>query len=141
MAKKQKSNNQQSKKEKSSLMRFSGNRFRNGSFSATMILIAIGIVVVLNLIVSKIPSKYRELDMSGNKLYTLDEKSEELLKRLDMDVTIYFLANKSVEDGYPELARLLENYEDGSDKIKVVRKDPNFIQILVQNMRQPVLQS
>lgn len=126
MAKKQKSNNQQSKKEKSSLMRFSGNRFRNGSFSATMILIAIGIVVVLNLIVSKIPSKYRELDMSGNKLYTLDEKSEELLKRLDMDVTIYFLANKSVEDAYPELARLLDNYEDGSDKIKVVRKDPEL---------------
>ena len=53
--------NPKPKKEKSSLVRFSGNRFRNGSFSATMILIAIAIVVVLNLIVSKIPSKYREL--------------------------------------------------------------------------------
>lgn len=126
MAKKQKSNNLEPKKEKSSLVRFSGNRFRNGSFSATMILIAIAIVVVLNLIVSKIPSKYRELDMSGNKLYTLDEQSEELLKRLDMDVTIYFLGNKSIEDQYPELARLLGNYEDGSDKIKIVRKDPEL---------------
>ncbi|MDE7423161.1 MAG: GldG family protein [Lachnospiraceae bacterium] len=126
MANKQKSNNLQPKKEKSSLVRFSGNRFRNGSFSATMILIAIAIVVVLNLIVSKVPSKYRELDMSGNKLYTLDDQSEELLKRLDMDVTIYFLGNKSIEDRYPELSRLLGNYEDGSDKIKIVRKDPEL---------------
>lgn len=125
MAKK-KSNNQKPKKEKSSLVRFSGNRFRNGSFSATMILIAIAIVVVLNLIVSKIPSKYRELDISGNNLYTLDEQSKELLKRLDTDVTIYLLANKAIEDYYPELSRLLGNYEDESDKVKIVRKDPEL---------------
>lgn len=126
MAKKQNLNDLEPKKEKSSLVRFSGNRFRNGSFSATMILIAIAIVVILNLIVSKIPSKYRELDMSGSKLYTLDEQSEELLERLDTDVTIYFLVNKSVEDNYPELTRLLGNYEDESDKVKVIRKDPEL---------------
>lgn len=126
MTKKNNINNPDTKKEKSSWIRFSGNRFRNGSFSATMILIAVAIVIVLNLIVSKIPSKYRELDISSNKLYTLDEQSKELAKRLDMDVNIYVLANESVGDSYPELVRLLENYEDVTDKIKVTWKDPNL---------------
>lgn len=126
MAKMQKSNKQKPKNEKSSLVRFSGNRFRNGSFSAAMILISIAIVVVVNLMVSKIPSQYRELDMSKSKLYTLDEQSEELLKRLDTDVTIYFLRVNSVEEYCPEITRLLENYEQGSDRIKVVRKDPEL---------------
>lgn len=105
---------------------FSGKRFRNGSYSATMIVVVIAIVIILNLVVSKIPSKYLELDISGNKLYSISEKTEKLFDTLKEDVNIYYLISDTAKENYPELTKLLENYADRSKHITLSVKDPEL---------------
>lgn len=105
---------------------FSGKRFRNGSYSATMIVVVIAIVIILNLVVSKIPSKYLELDISSNKLYTISEESEKLFDSLEEDVNIYYLISDTAKENYPELTKLLENCADRSKHITLSVKDPEL---------------
>ena len=119
--------NKQTKKKKSdSIFSFSGKRFRNGSFSAAMILFAIAIVIVLNLIVSKMPTKYTEFDMTDNSMYSLGEESKNLLKNLDKEVTLYYLIYEKAKDQYPAITKLLEEYDAASDKVTLEIKDPEL---------------
>ncbi len=105
---------------------FSGKRFRNGSYSATMIVIVVAIVIILNLVVSKIPKKYLELDISGNKLYTISEQTEKLCASLEEDVNLYYLISDTAKENYPELTKLLENCADRSKHITLSVKDPDL---------------
>lgn len=113
-------------KNNDSVFSFRGKRFRNGSFSATMLVIAIAIVVVLNLIISKLPSKYTEIDVSGNNMYSIGDETKKLLKNLDEDVTLYYMLSETQKDQYPELTKLLQQYADASDHIKLETKDPEL---------------
>ena len=65
---------------------------KNGSYSMAMAAIFIVIVVVINMIVGAIPSKYSQLDVSSSKLYTIGDETKKVLKALDKDVTIYQIA-------------------------------------------------
>ena len=67
---------------KSNLFSFSGRRFQSGSFSAAMVLVVLAIIVVINLIFTKIPNKYTDFDISQNKLYSIGEESLELFKNV-----------------------------------------------------------
>ena len=82
----------------------------------------IAIVVVLNLVVQEIPSKYREIDLSSQKLYTIGEQTEKILKNLKKDVTLYYIAQDGTESS--DIKNLLEKYEEGSKHITVEQKDP-----------------
>lgn len=53
-----------------------------------MAAVFIVIVVVINMIVGAIPSKYSQLDVSSSKLYTIGDETKKVLKALDKDVTI-----------------------------------------------------
>lgn len=109
-----------------SIFSFSGKRFRNGSFSAAMILIAVAIVIVVNLIVSKLPTKYTELDVSSNRIYSMSDESKKLVGNIKDEVNIYYLVSSTAKKQLPEVTRMLEKYKDASDKIKVVQKDPEL---------------
>ena len=84
--------------------------------------VVIAIVVVLNLVVQEIPSKYREIDLSSQKLYTIGEQTEKILKNLKKDVTLYYIAQDGTESS--DIKNLLEKYEEGSKHITVEQKDP-----------------
>ena len=95
---------------------------KNGSYSMAMAAIFIVIVVVINMIVGAIPSKYLQLDVSSSKLYTIGDETKKVLKALDKDVTIYQVAQSGSED--ETISNLLKRYEDESKHIKVEVKDP-----------------
>ena len=95
---------------------------KNGSYSIAMAAIFIVIVVVINMIVGAIPSKYSQLDVSSSKLYTIGDETKKVLKALDKDVTIYQIAQSGSEDD--TISNLLKRYEDESKHIKVEVKDP-----------------
>ena len=95
---------------------------KNGSYSIAMAAIFIVIVVVINMIVGAIPSKYSQLDVSSSKLYTIGDETKKVLKALDKDVTIYQIAQSGSEDD--TISNLLKRYEDESNHIKVEVKDP-----------------
>lgn len=95
---------------------------KNGSYSVIISAVFVVIVIVINMIVGALPSKYTELDVSNEKLYSIGEETKAFLKELDKDVTIYQVAQSGSED--ETLKKLLEKYDEESDHIKVEQKDP-----------------
>lgn len=94
---------------------------KHGTYSMAVTAVVIAIVVVLNLVVQEIPSKYREIDLSSQKLYTIGEQTEKILKNLKKDVTLYYIAQDGTESS--DIKNLLEKYEEGSKHITVEQKD------------------
>lgn len=95
---------------------------KNGSYSVVISAIFIVIVIVINMIVGSLPSKYTEIDVSSQKLYTMSSDTKDFLKDLEKDVTIYLVAESGSED--ETIKKLLEKYEEESDHITVEYKDP-----------------
>lgn len=103
-------------------LNFSKKHIKNGSYSMTMTVVIIAVVIVINMIVGELPSKYTEIDVSGQKLYSIGDETKELLSELEKDVTIYQIAQSGGEDEV--ITSLLKKYEDESEHIKVEQKDP-----------------
>ena len=95
---------------------------KNGSYSMVYTVILIAVIVVINLIVAEIPTRYTQIDVSTQKLYTISDKTKEFLDELDQDVTIYHIVQNGNEDDVVE--KLLTRYEETSSHIKVEKKDP-----------------
>ena len=93
-----------------------------GAYSSVTVVIVCVITVMVNLIVTKLPTKYTNIDVTANQLYTISEQSVELLKGLEEDVTIYVLAAEDSAD--TTVAQTLKSYEDYSDHVKVTYIDP-----------------
>lgn len=119
IGKKRKNNNIDKKKFKETINK---KYLKNGSYSAAITVIFIAIIIVINLIIEKLPSKYTQFDISEQKLYSIGEQTAEMLKDLDKDVTIYQVAQSGSED--ENISKLLQRYEDESDHVKVELKDP-----------------
>ena len=95
---------------------------KNGGYSVMLSVVVIAVVVVINLIAGQIPSKYTQLDISTGKLYTIGDETKKILKNLDEDITIYHVVQSGNEDS--NIEKLLQQYEELSSHIKVVKKDP-----------------
>lgn len=107
---------------KKRIFNFSKKHIKNGSYSLSITVIFIAVVIVINLIIGELPSKYTELDISGQKLYSIGNETKAMLADLDKDVTIYQIAQNGQED--ETVKNLLKKYEDESKHIKVEQKDP-----------------
>ena len=95
---------------------------KNGSYSSVMIVVFVAIIIVINMIAGNLPSKYTQLDISAEKLYTIGDETKAMLKNLDKDVTIYQIAQSGSED--ETISNLLQRYADESEHITVEVKDP-----------------
>ena len=95
---------------------------KHGSYSVVISAVFIVIVVVINMIVGALPTKYSEFDLSSQKLYSIGDQTKSFLKDLDKDVTIYQVVQSGSED--ETISKLLEKYEEESSHIKVEEKDP-----------------
>ena len=96
---------------------------KNGSYSAVLTVIVIAVIVVINLAVNAISSKYTMIDVSTQKLYTIGDETKKSLDDLDQDVTVYYLTDNSSEDS--TITMLLDNYKSYSDHIEIVKKGKN----------------
>lgn len=109
-------NNNNNKKEKRKFKDSINKKYlKNGSYSSVMIVVFIAIIIVINMIVGNLPSKYTQLDISSEKLYTIGDETKAMLKNLDKDVTIYQIAQSGSED--ETISNLLQRYADESDHI------------------------
>ena len=114
--------NKQTKKESKEKMPLNKKYLRNGSYSTLLIVIFVAIVVVINMIVGKLPSKYTQIDISDQQLYSIGDETKKVLNNLDKDVTIYQIAQSGSED--ETISNLLQKYADESKHVKVELKDP-----------------
>ena len=119
---KMKNNNHKKFDKKKLVGTISKKHIKNGSYTMVMSVIFIAVVVVINMIVSAIPTKYSEIDISSQKLYSIGDETKKMLKDLEKDVTIYQIAQSGSED--ENISSLLKKYEDESKHIKVEQKDP-----------------
>ncbi len=95
---------------------------RHGTYSMGVVAVFVAILVVVNLLIQELPSKFREIDLSTQKMYSIGDQTKKLLKNLDKDVTLYYIAQSGSESS--DIEKLLERYEESSDHVKVEKKDP-----------------
>ena len=95
---------------------------RNGSYSVGITVLVLVIVIILNLIVGQLPEKIRNIDVSSTKIYEITDTSKDLLKKLDQDVTMTVLADKSDTD--ERIKTFLSKYSALSNHISVKWIDP-----------------
>ena len=116
-------NNNSSKKQRKKFKDTINKKYlKNGSYSSIMIVVFVAIIIVINMIVGNLPSKYTQLDISSEKLYTIGDETKAMLKDLDKDVIIYQIAQSGSED--ETISNLLQRYADEYDHITVEQKDP-----------------
>lgn len=97
--------------------------FRGGTYALSITAVVLAILVVLNVLVSELPSSLTKLDISATKLYSITSNTKVVVNALEEDVTIYWIVQSSEEDDVIE--NLLSKYESLSDHIKVVKKNPD----------------
>ena len=96
--------------------------FSMGAYSTGMTAIVIAIAVFVNMAVSLLPASYTTLDVSSQKLYTLTATTKNVLNELEEDITIYVIRDEDSQDSV--LAQTLQRYEEATDHIEIVYKDP-----------------
>ena len=101
---------------------FQTRKFKSGTYSVGIVSIAVVIVVVINLLVNALPANITKHDLSYNQLYSLSSVTEEFVKGLNEDVTIYVMAQIGTED--ETVMEMLDNYKALSSHIKVETVDP-----------------
>ena len=99
-----------------------GRVFRSGVYAAALAAIVLVLVILVNLVVRAIPTRYTEFDLSESGLFTLSESSKTVAKNIDTDVTIYYLAETGDEDVL--ITKLLNNYAAQNAHIRWEEKDP-----------------
>jgi ABC-2 type transport system permease protein len=117
-------------KEPSLKEQFSSRAFRAGTYSVVISLLAIAVVVILNLLVSKLPSKVTKIDLTDSDLLALSDQTKQLVSGLEEDVTVYqILENEGDEDEYS--TELCHRYSDLSKHFKYETVNiilyPNFV--------------
>ena len=101
---------------------FSKKMIGTGAFSAGMIVIMCAICVVVNLVVTALPTRYTSIDCSATKLYSLTSDTKDRISKLDEDITIYVLNSRKSKDA--NIDETINRYKDSSSHIKVKYVDP-----------------
>ena len=96
---------------------------RGGTYSLASIAIVLVILIMVNIIVSALPSNLTQYDMSASKLYSITSNTKSVVNALDKDVTIYWIVQSGEEDDIIEA--LLDKYYSLSDHINVVKRNPD----------------
>lgn len=97
--------------------------FQGGIYSLVMTAIVLAILVVVNVLVSALPTTLTKYDISSTKLYSITSNTKVVVNALKKDVTIYWIVQSEEEDDVIE--NLLGKYESLSEHIEVVKKNPD----------------
>lgn len=107
---------------------FSTRSFRAGGYSVAAAAIVLAIAVMVNVVAAALPASVTKFDTTANQLFTLSEQTEKLVGGLTDEVTVYWIVRSGREESY--LESLLSRYQSLSDKIRVVKKDPDVFPTL-----------
>lgn len=102
---------------------FKTRSFRVGGYSVAATAIVIAIAIAVNLFAGALPAQWTQFDTTSNQMFTISQQTENILSGLETDVTIYWIVQAGYEDSTVET--LLQRYQDLSDSVKVVKKDPD----------------
>ena len=94
-----------------------------GGYSFVLSLVVLAILIAVNVLASKLPTSWTQFDISAAQLYSLTSDTKVVVTNLQQDVTIYWISQAGKEDTV--IQKLLDRYQELSDHITVVKKDPD----------------
>lgn len=101
-------------------------KWKYGSYAFLMTAVVLGIFIVISMLIRNIDWK---IDMTQNKIYSLEKQTTDVLKNLKENVNIYVFYMKGRED--ERVKRLLDTYKKHSAKVKIeyidVLKNPDKV--------------
>lgn len=104
--------------------RFGTRAFRLGGYSMAAAVLVLAIAVAANMLAGALPADWTQHDITQNRYFSISDQTEQVLESLQEDVTIYWVVRDGSED--TTLNLLLEKYQGYSDRIHVVKKDPDL---------------
>ncbi len=104
--------------------------FRIGGYSAASLAIVLAIAVMANVLADSLPASWIQLDTTASQLFSLSNQTEHIVSSLEEEVTVYWIVQQGREDNTVET--LLKRYENLSDQLKVVKKDPDVYPTFVR---------
>lgn len=103
---------------------------QGGSYSLVITAVVLALLIVVNILVSILPTPMTQYDISAAKLYSITSNTKVVVYALQEDVTIYWIVQSGKEDQIIE--NLLGKYESLSDHIQVVKKNPDVYPTFAQ---------
>lgn len=97
-------------------------KLKKGGYMAVFTIIVIAAIIIANLIIGKLPAKYRKWDLSSSQILTLGNTTTDLLSKLDKDVTIHIIADPDSVD--ERITSFVNLYAEQSHHIKIEENDP-----------------
>lgn len=101
-----------------------------GGYSFVLSLVVLAILIAVNVLASKLPTSWTQFDISAAQLYSLTSDTKVVVTNLQQDVTIYWISQAGKEDTV--IQKLLDRYQELSDHITVVKKDPDVYPTFAQ---------
>ncbi len=98
---------------------FNTRKFKGGAYATTISTVVIAIVVVVNLIFTRLNIT---IDMTADGKYSLTEETISMLEGLEDDITFYYLA--PVGEGVDMFDKILSQYTKYGNTVKLIQKDP-----------------
>ncbi|MBE5947583.1 MAG: hypothetical protein E7261_00995 [Lachnospiraceae bacterium] len=111
-------------------MKFNTKSFRIGGYSILASVIVLTIAIVANIFINTLPASITQFDTTSNQLFTISEQTKNILNNLENDITIYWVVQNGSED--TTIETLLNRYKSLSNKISVVKKDPDVYPTFVK---------
>ena len=72
--------------------------FQGGTYSLMLTAAVLALLIVLNLLVSALPTNLTQYDISASKLYSVTSNTKVVVNALEQDVTIYWIVQSGEED-------------------------------------------
>ena len=93
-----------------------------GTYTVVLALIVLAAVIIVNMIVSALPTKYTIIDTSAEKLYSISEETEKAISKIKEDVVINYLCQNGTQDEM--LRAFLDRYATSNPRIRIKVVDP-----------------
>lgn len=98
-------------------------RAKLGTYTVVLSLIVLAVLIVVNLLVSLIPTRFTIIDLSANQIYSISEASEKAAHKLKENVTIYYIRDSSQSEDV-QIETFLERYASLNSRITLKAIDP-----------------
>lgn len=111
--------------------------FKAGGYSMLVSVVVTAVVVVLNLLISSLPSGAVKYDMSGNDLYSVSDATRGIVKGISADITVYQIAPSGSEN--KTISEFVRRYSAMNSRIKLEIKDPELYPTFVSQYTENTL--
>lgn len=101
---------------------FNVKRLKIGAYGMAVTAIVIALVVVLNLVISALPTNLIHLSTGKVDLFEVGKESQKILDKVNEEITAYYIVERGGED--PRVDELLSRYEAACKYVKVKQIDP-----------------